>query len=168
MNLPARLKHSVPDSLHVRRGDMPILEGTGYRVKIVLGESNGIAGAKSIALPFTALDGHIQAEASFSHEAQKQHSAWIYAIDGSIEVDIDSTELVLQQGESLAVKSTNDHQALPIRVIGKSDTNNYFVILSGETVQESFVQQGPFAMSNMEEIREVTQRYQNGELGSLA
>eukprot|EP00903_Cladosiphon_okamuranus_P005214 g5212.t1 len=42
VNLPGRMKHQAPSSLHVKREDMPTLKGQGYRVRLVLGRSNGV------------------------------------------------------------------------------------------------------------------------------
>ncbi|MEM7519052.1 MAG: pirin family protein, partial [Planctomycetota bacterium] len=61
VNLPAADKRDAPDSLHVRADEMPELRGEGYRVRVVLGGSNGVSGSRSPALPLTILDIHLDA-----------------------------------------------------------------------------------------------------------
>ena len=51
VNLPARMKHDAPDALHVPGATMPVIEGDGRRVRVVLGETQGVLGASSPALP---------------------------------------------------------------------------------------------------------------------
>lgn len=70
----------------------------------------------------------------------------------------------LHQGESSAIDGA-EGEALTIR--GKSSSSSHFAVLSGETINENFVQYGPFAMSTQQEIDEVVARYNAGELGSL-
>ena len=52
-------------------------------------------------------------------------------------------------------------------VRGISSVNSHFIFLSGKTINESFVQYGPFVMNTDKEIDNVIQRYQQGELGRL-
>jgi len=80
VNLPARMKQDAPQSLHVSAKDIPVLETGGYRVRVVLGYSNGIAGQTSPALPMTILDGNIAAGSTFAHELQAGENGWVYAI----------------------------------------------------------------------------------------
>lgn len=72
--------------------------------------------------------------------------------------------LTLHQGESSAILGT-EGEAVAIR--GKSQSSSHFAVLSGETINEKFVQHGPFAMSTQQEIDEVVARYNAGKLGSL-
>jgi redox-sensitive bicupin YhaK (pirin superfamily) len=66
VNLPARMKHDAPESRHVKAQDIPVLETDGYRVRVVLGNSNGISGRGSPALPMTILDGRIGPGSAFT------------------------------------------------------------------------------------------------------
>lgn len=66
VNLPAAQKLDAPSARHVAAADMPVIEGPGHRVRVMTGESNGVIGADSPALPFTILDIALQAGGQFA------------------------------------------------------------------------------------------------------
>ncbi|CZF81172.1 pirin family protein [Grimontia marina] len=164
VNLPARLKHESPSSLHVKREDMPTLVGEGFRVRLVLGESNRAKTKVSSVWPFTILDGFADERSGFEHQIPDDFNAWLYAVEGKIEYQLDDEWHVLDQGESVSIIPKD---VSVLRVRGDNKKQSHFALLSGETINESFVQQGPFAMSSQQEINEVVVRYQAGELGQL-
>jgi len=164
VNLPARLKNKAPSSLHVKRETMPMLEGKGYRVRLVLGKSNKVSSSAESVWPFTILDGHADINSIFEHQIQQGFNTWLYAVEGRIDYQMAEQWLSLNKGESITV-SERDTASLKMR--GSSVKPSHFVILSGEIINEKFVQQGPFAMSTQRENEEVAARYRAGELGQL-
>ena len=164
VNLPARLKHEAPSSLHVKREAMPTLEGQGYRVRLVLGESNGFTTEATSVWPVTILDGFADNTSVFEHQVQADFNAWIYAVEGDIEYQVHGEWVSLKQGESSTITGASGEV---VKIRGLSASRSHFAVLSGETINESFVHQGPFAMSNQEQIDEVVARYQAGGLGQL-
>ncbi|QTN40796.1 pirin family protein [Marinobacter salsuginis] len=164
VNLPARMKHQAPSSLHVKQEDMPTLKGQGFRVRLVLGQSNGVETDAASVWPATILDGFADKTSVFEHRIQAGFNAWIYSVEGDIEFHVRGEWFTLHQGESSAIVGT-EGETVTIR--GKSPSSSHFALLSGETINENFVQHGPFAMSTQQEIDEVVARYNAGELGSL-
>ena len=164
VNLPARMKHQAPSSLHVKQEDMPTLKGQGFRVRLVLGQSNGVETDAASVWPATILDGFADKTSVFEHRIQAGFNAWIYSVEGDIEFHVRGEWFTLHQGESSAIVGT-EGETVTIR--GKSPSSSHFALLSGETIKENFVQHGPFAMSTQQEIDEVVARYNAGELGSL-
>ncbi|PAJ71903.1 pirin [Pseudoalteromonas sp. NBT06-2] len=165
INLPARLKNESPSSLYVKREDMATLEGEGYRVRVVIGQSNQVATKTSSVWPFTILDGYTDESSSFEHIIPHNFNAWVYAVERAIEYKLEDKWLRLDQGQSITISETDK---ATLRVRGTSAELSHFALLSGETINESFVQQGPFAMTTQEENNEVAERYHAGELGSLS
>lgn len=164
VNLPSLKKKESPSSLHVKSEHMPIIESEGSRVRLVLGESNGLSGASSPVLPFTILDGRVAQAKRFKHDVQSDHSAWIYAVSGSVELRTASVSIVLEKGESIAV---NAEGLQTLQITGKSNGDSHFVVLSGKATQEHFVQRGPFAMNSEQEIELVMKSYEEGLLGRV-
>jgi redox-sensitive bicupin YhaK (pirin superfamily) len=167
VNLPARMKRDAPASRHVRAQDIPVLETDGYRVRVVLGNSNGTGGQGSPALPMTILDGRIVPGSTFIHELQAGENAWIYAIDGEIELMVAGEAEKLQGGESLAVEAASDHAAHTIELTNTAGSAAHFALFTATPVGEAFVQKGPFVMSNDAEIAQVEADYAAGKLGRL-
>ena len=67
VNLPGHMKQDAPTSRHVPAATMPVLNGPGYRTRLVLGTSNGMTGSPSPALPMTILDVNLAPGGAFSH-----------------------------------------------------------------------------------------------------
>jgi len=164
VNLPARMKRAAPETLHVKASQMPLIEKDGAKVRLVLGESNGLAGATSPALPMTILDAMIAADGELDHEVAPGHAQWIYAVNGCIDVSDGKTIATVSVGEALAVGAIEEHAALHVR--GRSDS--HFVLVTGEPIGETFVQRGPFVMSNEAEIVQLEADYREGRLGGIA
>lgn len=143
---------------------MPTLEGQGYRVRLVLGASNGCTTEATSVWPVTILDGFADNTSVFEHHIQADFNAWIYAVEGDIEYQVLGEWFRLKQGESSTITEANG-EAVKLR--GRSASRSHFAVLSGATINESFVQQGPFAMSSQEQNDDVMARYQAGELGQL-
>lgn len=164
VNLPAHLRHQAPSSLHVKKDSMPTLKGDGFRVRLALGWSNGLKAVNSPVWPFTVLDGFVNNNSNFGHEVTKHFNGWLYCVEGSLEYQIHDKWFRLEQGESVSLTDLNGAE---LKVRGTSSTNSHFVFLSGKTINESFVQYGPFVMNTDKEIDDVIQRYQQGKLGNL-
>ena len=163
VNLPARLKHQAPEALHVTADTMPLIKSESAKVRVVLGQSHGLIGANSPALPMTILDAKIEAGGRFGHQVALHHSQWIYAVKGSIEVS-DGTEFVaLKAGEALAIKATPE----PATLILRAYADSHAVIVTGEPINEAFVQRGPFVMSTEAEIAKVEEEYSEGKFGKM-
>lgn len=163
VNLPARMKYDAPDSLHVKKADIPVFVGDGYRARLVLGESNGIEGASSPALPMTIVDVNLEDGASFVHQVPSGQSAWLLGIDGAIAIRNGGATAFLKSGSSVSIRAQDQTQDLII----SGNTKAHFVILQAEPLREPFVQRGPFAMTTEKEVDAMFAAHAAGELGSL-
>lgn len=160
VNMPASDRQQAPASLHVPAGQMPVLEGTGHRVRVMSGECNGVAGAIPPALPLAILDIQLEPGGSFAHSVNPDHAAWIHAVRGEVAVAIDGEIHLVSGRQALAVRNA--------RVIGLSSlSGGQAVLLSGKPLREPFIQRGPFAMRNAEELAAVVAAHEAGELGAI-
>lgn len=169
VNLPSSLKSKAPESLHVKASDMPLLQSEGYRVRLVLGRTNGTAGRVSPALPMTILDGTLAAGSTFSHDLQAGENAWIYALKGELELVTGNATVRLRAGEAVALNA-DAIEAIKSRTLdltNQTHAETHFALLAAEPVNEDFVQKGPFVMNNHAEIARIEADYAAGMLGSL-
>lgn len=160
VNMPASDRQQAPASLHVPAGQVPVLEGAGHRVRVMTGESNGVAGAIPPALPLAILDIQLEPGGTFLHPVAPDHAAWIHAIRGEVMVELDGETHLVSGQQALAVRNTG--------VIGMSSLSGVqAVLLSGKPLHEPFIQRGPFAMRNAEELAAVVAAHEAGELGAI-
>ena len=167
VNLPQVRRYEKPGSLLVRRQDMPLLSDRSYSVHIAMGESNGVVGATSPALPMTILDGKLTAGGAFEHAVAGGRSAWVHAINGDVDVAVTASSTRLRSGQAIAIdNSANDH-SVAVRVSAGSHPHAQFVLLEGRALKEPYIQEGPFVMGSTEEIEAANQAFNNGRFGSI-
>jgi len=164
VNLPQRHKHDAPASRHVPSAAMPVIAGEGYRVRVVLGDSNGTQGPQSPALPLTALDAFLDAGGTYAHDVSAHQSLLVYAVSGKLTVRLGDHEIHLPENQAIAMQPGASAQTL----ILASAKGAHLVALHGTPIQEQFIQKGPFVMSTMADIQKVTAAYEAGQLGSIA
>ncbi|MEE2525638.1 pirin-like C-terminal cupin domain-containing protein [Hyphobacterium sp. HN65] len=163
VNLPAKHKADAPASLHVPAEQMPVIHGDTHRVRVVLGESQGVRGAASPALPLTILDIKLARGGSFTQPVAAQKAAWILAVRGKAHVQVGDTGLSLPEGAAIAVRTSAD--ATPISL--HSENGAQLALFIGTPVREHFVQQGPFVMSTIDQIEAAKAAHAAGELGAI-
>ncbi|MGG7565819.1 pirin family protein [Rhodovulum sp. DZ06] len=160
VNLPAARKLDAPAALHVPAARMPVIEGPGHRVRVMTGRSGGVVGAAPPAPDFTILDIALEAGGGFAHALAPGAAAWLHAIRGAAEVEIDGARHELTGAAALAV-----HGARKVRL--RSDGGGQVALLSGAPLREAFVQKGPFAMRDEAQLAAVTAAHAAGALGAL-
>lgn len=162
VNLPAAMKRQAPDALHVPAARMPILGTDGARVRVMLGESNGVTSASSPALPLTVLDVHLEPGSSYSHRLPAHQGVWLHSVRGDAKLRWTGSERSLPQGKAVALRTGMTLTELHI----DSDAGAQVAVLHGAPVDEPFVHRGPFVMSTLAELDEVASAYAAGELGA--
>jgi len=163
VNLPNARKHEAPEALHVSAADMPVLEGDGYRTRIVLGDSAGVYGAQALGVPMTILDIHLSRGGQVTHAARAGHSVWLYAVKGDIRLSLSGQTLTVPQGKALSFDASGQTGHMTIESI----TGAHAVLVQGEAIRENFVQQGPFVMDTMANLDKVKAAYEAGQFGAI-
>ncbi len=162
VNLPARLKQEPARALHVEAGDVPVLEGQGYRVRLVLGASGEHDGAESTPEEMTMLDGFVETGGRFSHPLRTGRQAWIYTISGKLDIVLDGETTVLAEGKAIAIDAREE--ALLRLEAGEA---THFVLMSARPIRENFVKHGPLVMSTEEEVARTLANYADGRFGNI-
>lgn len=161
VNLPAAQKLDAPEALHVPAARMPVIEGPGHRVRVMTGRSGDAVGAAAPAGGVTILDIALAAGGGFAHRLAPGDAAWLHAIEGAAEVEIDGVRRRLDGAAALSV-----HGA---RTIGlRSESGGRTALLAGPPLREPFVQRGPFAMRDAAQLDAVIAAHAAGKLGAIA
>ncbi len=168
VNLPATERKRAPKSLHVKAGSMPVYESDGSRVRVLLGESNGMTGQQSPALPMTILDGYIHSKSFYSHPLKEEENAWIYAVEGELIVMVGSRQVRLSSGQAIAISDVFSASGREIHLFNPEAEPAHFALFAAEPIHEAFVQKGGFVMSSEAEIEQVEAAFAAGKLGHLA
>ena len=160
LNLPARDKLTIPAYRDVQSGGIPeFTTDTGTRVRVLLGESHGVAGAvrRSVTAPLL-LDIHLPGGVAFSQPLPASHHACLYVYRGAVAVGgeaVADQQLAILDNSAMADGVTIDARG-PARVL----------LIAGQPLHEPIVQHGPFVMNTEAEIRQAVADYQSGRLAA--
>jgi redox-sensitive bicupin YhaK (pirin superfamily) len=99
---------------------------------------------------------------------QAKENAWIYLLNGEIEINAGDKKVSMQAGEALSIEATSKVITNLIELTNIASSTAHFVLFASVPVNESFVQKGPFVMSNEAEIARIEAAYAAGKLGQIS
>ncbi|AKD05172.1 pirin family protein [Pontibacter korlensis] len=158
VNMPASRKMDQPEYIPLRAEDTPTITAEGLQVQVVAGELGGVKGPVKSPTPVLALRLHLQAGAKYSVPVPPDYNAFLYLLDGALQVSgfglVEGLHQVVfnRDGEGVTVTAKEDTRAL---------------LMAGKPLEEPVVAQGPFVMNNQTEIMQAMRDYQMGKLGIL-
>ncbi|GLS42574.1 pirin family protein [Methylobacterium brachythecii] len=138
VDLPVRLKSCPARAVLVEAADVPVAEGEGYRVRVVLGQTGEVVGAGGTPEEMTLLDGQLDRNGSFSHHLRDGRQAWIYAVAGGMTASLVGEERRLREGTATTVAAGHSGTLLL-----ETDTGCHFVVMAARPVRAIAVQYGP-------------------------
>lgn len=160
VNTPAKHKMDVPVYIPLSKEDIPstISEDGLSTINVVAGTVNGVKGKIEGFSPLSAATIDLKEGAKLILNIADQHESLLYILSGKIKID--------GYGEA------EHHHAIVFNLDGdkiqfeaKEDTRILF--LTGETIPEKMVAQGPFVMNSESEIMMAYRDYQMGKMGVL-
>ena len=158
LNLAAKDKMMPAWYRDIPSEQIPEVRGEGVTVRVIAGESMGIAGAmkRDVTEPLY-LDVHLEAGASLAQSIPAGHNAFVYVYRGR--VAIGATSVPARRMAILANAADADGVEL---VAG--DEPARALIIAGRPLNEPIAQYGPFVMNNENELRQAFLDYQSGRL----
>ncbi len=128
VKLPCALHHNPPQASHVRRADVALLEGAGYRLRAVLGAEGG-AGMERTADEMALFDGVIHPGGRFTHHLPCDRKAWLYVISGQLELQVADSVCVLAAGQMTTVGA-----GAATRIAVRAAAACHFILITAEPV----------------------------------
>lgn len=162
VNLPCRLKKEPARALHVHAEDIPVLQGAGYRVRVLLGRSGEAIGAEGTPEEMTMLDGCLEEGGFFSHQLPEGRQAWIYVISGDLTVHCQTEQRILKAGTATTIEA-----GLESEIVLESGEASHFVLMAAKPIREPFVKYGPLVMSTEADVRRTLANYADGKFGRI-
>ncbi|MEP9375953.1 pirin-like C-terminal cupin domain-containing protein [Aquabacter sp. CN5-332] len=162
VNLPARLKMEPARALHVPAQEVPVLQGQGHRVRVVLGRSGTAVGAEGTPQEMTMLDGFLERDGCFAHHLREGRQAWIYAVSGGLTVCVQGEAHALEAGSATTVGAGPEAE-----VMLAATEPAHFVLMAAQPIREPFVKHGPLVMSTAADVRRTLAGYAEGRLGRV-
>ena len=166
VNIPASEKHSAPASLHVKKEQMPVLVDVGYRVKVALGIVNGAKSKASPSIPLNIADGVLFSNGTFDVAIPQGQHTWLSSVSSQLSVFINGQTVTLHAGQSIAF-ANNSNEGIQIQLHNSSSSESKFALLSGQPINETFVQKGPLVASSLNEMAKVEANLAAGKFGMI-
>jgi hypothetical protein len=156
VNLPAAQKMVKPRYQDIAPGRIPELGIDDAKVRLVAGQAQGVRGpVEGIATAPEMIDVTLPAKGRFSHPVPAAHNAFVYLLDGSMEVG--ASRKLLQRGE-IAVLGPGS------LVTMRSESGGRLLLLAGQPIGEPVARSGPFVMNTQDELRQAWEDYRSGAL----
>lgn len=161
VNLPAARELAPPQAFHLDGEDVPeVRPAPGVLLRIVVGEQGGVRSPVGPLLhPITMVDAHLEARASTELQLGADDRAVLLVVDGSArvgDVELAAHSVATADGPSTALR------------LDAGEDGAHVLVLAGVPIGEPVAFGGPFAMSSAERLADARDRFQRGEMGSLA
>ena len=131
VNLPREKRYAEPYAIHLESADVPVYAAEGVRVRVVAGELKGVRSPVELPQPFSIFDGFLIAKANLEIPVPQGWNAWIYAVEGQIEISVCDETSLLEQGHAIALEGFGDAGSACIA----SGTASHFIMLAGLPVE---------------------------------
>ncbi|MFT5658215.1 MAG: redox-sensitive bicupin YhaK (pirin superfamily) [Gammaproteobacteria bacterium] len=158
VNLPASHKMTAPRYQEHTSAEIAQEKRPGTNIKVISGQtSQGTEGP--VMQPLTDpiyLDIELTPNTPFSEVLPEQHNAFLYLIKGSIKIDGNDSDIVVDQLAVLSKGTDIQFQS--------GSQGARLLLVAGKPLDEPIARGGPFVMNTQAEIRQAIQDYQNGEL----
>jgi redox-sensitive bicupin YhaK (pirin superfamily) len=159
VNLPARFKMTPPKYQEIAQSKMGrhiLQDGTG-EVEVIAGEYQGTRGAASTFTPMHVYNLRLKKGARINLSFPANYNTGLLQVAGKFriqetELPTDHFALMRNDGESFEVEALEDGIAL---------------LLSGEPIQESIAQYGPFLMNTWQELEKAIEDVAQGKFGTM-
>jgi redox-sensitive bicupin YhaK (pirin superfamily) len=159
LNLPARDKLREPWYRDVQGAEVPEFEQDGVTVRVIAGESHGVAGAvqRDVTEPLY-LDVHLAPGARFEQPLPATHNAFVYVYDGALKFESGC----LQPAGRMAILA-NTPGSDGVRLTA-GDAPTRAILVAGKPLGEPIAQYGPFVMNTEAELVQAVRDFQAGRL----
>ncbi|MFG6465078.1 pirin family protein [Roseateles sp. BYS87W] len=159
LNLPAKDKLCPPAYQDVQGPDVPTFEHQGATVRVIAGQSHGVAGA--VQRPVTEplyLDVHLPAGGVFEQPLPATHNAFVYVYEGALAW---SNGCRVPAGRMAVLANTAGSDGVRLQA---GDAPTRALLVAGQPLGEPIAQYGPFVMNTEAELVQAVRDFQAGRL----
>ncbi|MDH0864973.1 pirin family protein [Mitsuaria sp. GD03876] len=158
LNLPGRDKMRDPWYRDIASAEIPELALPGATVRVIAGESHGVAGAvQRDATQPTYLDIHLEPGASFEQALPAAHNAFVYVYRGALRFE---TGCKVPHGRMAILANTPGSDGVRLTA---SDEGARVILIAGQPLGEPIAQYGPFVMNTEGELLQAVRDFQAGK-----
>jgi quercetin 2,3-dioxygenase len=158
VNLPAKDKMSPPHYQAIKSADIPAVDLTGGKARIIAGDFAGTKGPATTFTPVNLWDIRLEAGADVELPLPEGHNAMIAILSGHVTIGGKAV------GEAEIARFSSDGAGARVR----TDGDSLLLVMTGEPIDEPVVGYGPFVMNSETEIRQAIDDFNSGRFARVA
>jgi redox-sensitive bicupin YhaK (pirin superfamily) len=148
VDLPPHLKNAPARALLVPAQEVPVLEGDGYRARLLLGRSGTVSGADDTPEEMTMLDGYLEPLAQFTHPLPNGRQGWIYAVSGNLTLSQNGEMLTVSEGSAAAIAAGDETE-----IVIQATAQAHFVMFAAKPIRKPFTKASSLMMDTAKGTR---------------
>ncbi|MFT7775496.1 pirin family protein [Roseateles sp.] len=159
LNLPAKDKMREPWYRDITSAEVPEFERDGVKVRVIAGDSHGVAGA--VQREHTAplyLDLSLAPGARFEQPLPAGFNAFVYVFEGGLKFE---SGCLVPPGRMAILANTPGSDGVRLTA---GDTATRALLIAGQPLNEPIAQYGPFVMNTEAELVQAVRDFQAGRL----
>ncbi|QKZ14096.1 pirin family protein [Spirosoma sp. KUDC1026] len=165
LNLPKKNRWVSPRVQDLPLAKVPTLTQDGAEIKVYSGSLAGLTSPIQNYTPLLIADIRLQPGATTVQHIPASYTAFVYVLEGSIQVGDEAGEVHQDQVGWLNRDSTEPVSEL--RLAG-GKTGGRLVLYAGEPQGDPIVSYGPFIGDTQDDIRRLYQEYRQGKMNHIA
>jgi redox-sensitive bicupin YhaK (pirin superfamily) len=162
VNLSKEMQQQPAKALSLLPHDIPVIQDDGRRIRVVLGEFEGVSSPLCPPTEVNMYDISLDDEQEQEITIPAGHNAFILPVFGSLEVDNRSYASDIPKVPVFSCSM--DKQKF---VLVAKNGNCKLVVFTGKPLHQPVYWQGPFALSSKTELGAAIAAYQHGKFGTL-
>ncbi|WP_422403948.1 pirin family protein [Pseudomonas sp. GZD-209] len=162
INLPKDKQADAPFVFSVEAHDVPTIYLAGAKIRVPLGNFEGLASPLLLPTDVRLLDIALEAESEVKIPVPQGHVAFVMPIDGEIYIDGEAFNLTAPKAPVNLPQGADRVVTLQAR-----NGNAKAVMFSGTPLNQPVFWQGPMALASMGALAKAVDSYRRGEFGTL-
>ncbi|SFB12965.1 hypothetical protein SAMN03159488_02032 [Pseudomonas sp. NFIX10] len=162
VNLSEERQQNAPFALSLGPSDVPVVDGSGTKVRVPLGTFGGAKSPLETPTELTLLDIALEDGAELCVPIIPGNTAFVMPIHGTLAVNGQIFER-----DKFAVPAFPEQQTVHEVILSAPEGNAKAVLFSGSPLRQPVYWQGPMAMASTAALASAIAAYQHGEFGTL-
>ena len=165
LNLPKKDRWATPRVQDLAFGSVPKISENGLELRLYSGEMAGLKSPVQNHTPLIVAEIHLQPGVVTRQQLDASYNAFLYVVDGSIEVG-DSRKILNENQIGWLSRSAESGESELILTGGNS--GGKVVLYAAEPQNHPIVSYGPFIADKEEEIKDLYRDFRHGKIGHVS
>ncbi len=165
LNLPKKDRWAKPRVQDLPLEKVPTITHNGTTIKVYSGSLAGLTSPIRNYTPLIIADIHLQPGASTVQHLPASYTAFLYVLEGSLQVGDEAKEI---QQDQVGWLDRNSDNTLSELKLTRGEIGGRVILYAGAPQGDAIVSHGPFIGDTQEDIRRLYQEYRQGKINHIA